>query len=98
MTSTAIQYQKTVHDLPLPQGNGTFTVFDDGVIVGKPESSAVKDWTYLTHTQTFVVTFTGSTKEYYYEDVPAYKVFQMLASESAGAFIATAIKPHLRHV
>jgi hypothetical protein len=93
-TATAIQYQSTVHDLPMPQGNGTFTVYDDGVIVGYPESSAVKDWTYLTHTQTLVVTFTSSTKEYFYNDVPAYKVFQMLASESIGAFIAKAIKPH----
>jgi hypothetical protein len=96
MTSTAIaiQYQSTIYDLPMPQGNGTFTVYENGDIVGEPVSSAVTQWTYLTHKQTLVVNFTGSKKDYFYEAVPAYKIFQMLASESIGAFITKAIKPH----
>jgi hypothetical protein len=94
MTSTAIQYQPAQHDLPMPKGNGTFIVFADGTLMGHPESSAVSEWNYLVHTATLVVEYKGSTKQYFYEEVPSYKVFQMLASESIGAFIAKAIKPH----
>lgn len=94
MTSTAIQYQKTVHDLPMPQGNGTFTVYEDGDIVGKTDSSAITEFHYITTKQVLIVTYKGSDKQYFYEEVPAYKIFQMLASESIGAFIAKAIKPH----
>jgi hypothetical protein len=94
MTSTAIQYQPAQHDLPMPKGNGTFIVFDDGTLMGHPESSAVTEWHYLVHTATLVVEYKGSPKQYFYEEVPSYKVFQMLASESIGAFIAKAIKPH----
>jgi hypothetical protein len=94
MNKTAIQYQTTVHDLPMPQGNGTFTIYDDGAIVGNPESSAIHQFTYLPHTQCLVIEYVGNSEHYYYDDVPAYKVFQMLASESIGAFVAKAIKPH----
>ena len=93
-TAIAIQYQPTVTDLPMPQGNGTFTVYEDGTLYAEPVSSAVKELTYLTNRQTLVVVFVGNEKQYFYDDVPAYKVFQMLASESIGAFIAKAIKPH----
>ena len=93
-TATAIQYQQTVRDLPMPRGNGTFTVYDDGHIVGEPDSSAIEMFHYMTNRGTLVVIYKGSEKKYFYEAVPAYKIFQMLASESIGAFIAKAIKPH----
>ncbi len=93
-TAIAIQHQPTISDLPMPQG-GVFTVYGDGTLYAEPESSAVKEFTYLTNSQTLVVRFVGNEhKEYFYDDVPAYKIFQMLASESIGAFIAKAIKPH----
>ena len=93
-TAIAIQYQPTVHDLPMPQGNGTFTVYDDGHLVGRPTSSAIERFHYMTNSETLVVVSKGNEKKYFYEAVPAYKIFQMLASESLGAFIAKAIKPH----
>ena len=48
----------------------------------------------MTNSETLVVVYKGNEKKYFYEAVPAYKIFQMLASESLGAFIAKAIKPH----
>jgi hypothetical protein len=93
-TAIAIQYQSTVRDLPMPRGNGTFTVYDDGHLVSYPESSAIDLLHYMPNTETLVVIYKGSEKKYFYEAVPSYKIFQMLASESIGAFIAKAIKPH----
>ena len=95
METIAIQYKTpTVNNLPMPQGNGTFCILESGNLIGHPESSAVYEWVYLANKGTLVVEYKGSTKEYFYEKVPANKVFQMLASESIGAFIAKAIKPH----
>lgn len=84
----------SMYDIPMPKGNGTFTIFADGDIAGKPESTSIQEWTYLVTTQILIVQFKSSPKEYYYEAVPVSKVFQMLASDSIGSFIAKVIKPH----
>lgn len=78
--------------IPNPIGNGTFSIWENGVLIGYPESSAV-EWYMYDISNTLWVTYTGN-KTYRYLEVPFFVIAQMLTANSVGKFINTVVKPN----
>ena len=81
----------------LPSGNGVFSLTGDvGTVLIKPaNSSAITEAHYLTDTQTLAITYKGGAV-YYYQEVPAFVVFNLMVAESFGKFVNEYIKPNYK--
>lgn len=85
---------ETTLNNPLPSGNGTFTISKFGGIIIRPkESSAITEAMYLTDSATLAITYKGGT-QYFYREVPAFVVFNLMVTESFGKFVNEHIKPN----
>lgn len=70
----------------------TATMNGDSIFCAPRKSTAVTLWKYKGGV--LMVLYKGSKHYYRYEGVTMAKVFQMMAAESLGAFIAEEIKPN----
>ena len=92
--NTTAKFQTTVNN-PLPSGNGTFSLTSlvGGVIFKPAKSSAIEEAHYLTEENTLAITYKNGA-QYFYRQVPAFVVFNLMVAESFGKFVNEHIKPN----
>ena len=80
---------ETIKTISIPSGEAS--VFSDGeCILGKPNSSSINRWQWTP--KFFSVTYKSSDAVYFYYGVPFTVVVGLLATDSAGKFIANEVK------
>lgn len=79
----------------LPSGNGVFSLTGDvgTVLITPANSSAITQAHYLTDTQTLAITYKGGS-QYFYKEVPAFVIFNLMVADSFGKFVNEYIKPN----
>ncbi len=92
METTANSTAQHITDAPTPSQKGTFSILEDGTLMGRPESSAITMWVYLT-VGILALTYKGG-KTYHYRAVPFTVIAQMLTADSVGAFVNAVVKPN----
>ena len=88
-------FQTTVNN-QLPSGKGIFHITKYGAITLVPkESSAITEAMYFPEDNTLSITYKGGAS-YFYHEVPAFVVFNLMVAESFGKFVNEHIKPNYR--
>jgi hypothetical protein len=86
-------FETTVNN-QLPSGKGLFHISKFGGVIFVPkESSAIHEAQYLTDDKVLSITYKGGA-QYFYKEVPAFVVFNLMVAESFGKFVNEHIKPH----
>lgn len=92
-TATRITADNEMTHMGMPTGH--FSIWRDGsTVVGHADnSSAVKDWVWEGDGRLMVI-FRDSTAHYHYKGVTTEMLLGLIATDSAGRYIATVIKPN----